>query len=132
MAGAIRTRPIIGEARAPGRGVVWMRMDGEVILGTPASPFAKACLFADFGNGVGSATHAEAWSYANLDISIQFFRRPRGERSEEHTSELQSLMRISYAVFCLKKKKTEMQTHNTTNLKIHNIKIIRQCALNHK
>src|SRR3546814_4563477 len=33
-----------------------------------------------------------------------------GERSEEHTSELQSLMRISYAVFCLKKKKkkTEM------------------------
>src|SRR3546814_3928908 len=29
------------------------------------------------------------------------------ERSEEHTSELQSLMRISYAVFCLKKKKTD-------------------------
>src|SRR3546814_5130756 len=33
------------------------------------------------------------------------------ERSEEHTSELQSLMRISYAVFCLKKKKTR-QVHN--------------------
>src|SRR3546814_8997035 len=32
-------------------------------------------------------------------------RRGAGERSEEHTSELQSLMRISYAVFCLKKKK---------------------------
>src|SRR3546814_7519150 len=32
-------------------------------------------------------------------------------RSEEHTSELQSLMRISYAVFCLKKKK--IQNHNT-------------------
>src|SRR3546814_5289964 len=31
-----------------------------------------------------------------------------GERSEEHTSELQSLMRISYAVFCLKKKKKQM------------------------
>src|SRR3546814_19331793 len=31
--------------------------------------------------------------------------RGRAERSEEHTSELQSLMRISYAVFCLKKKK---------------------------
>src|SRR3546814_10544767 len=30
-----------------------------------------------------------------------------GERSEEHTSELQSLMRISYAVFCLKKKKIQ-------------------------
>src|SRR3546814_5615985 len=36
------------------------------------------------------------------------------ERSEEHTSELQSLMRISYAVFCLKKKKrTEDQINNT-------------------
>src|SRR3546814_7252419 len=32
---------------------------------------------------------------------------PHGARSEEHTSELQSLMRISYAVFCLKKKKQE-------------------------
>src|SRR3546814_2660538 len=31
----------------------------------------------------------------------------REERSEEHTSELQSLMRISYAVFCLKKKKNK-------------------------
>src|SRR3546814_9960464 len=31
----------------------------------------------------------------------------RARRSEEHTSELQSLMRISYAVFCLKKKKTQ-------------------------
>src|SRR3546814_5246003 len=33
----------------------------------------------------------------------------RHARSEEHTSELQSLMRISYAVFCLKKKKTQQQ-----------------------
>src|SRR3546814_10877571 len=39
-------------------------------------------------------------------------------RSEEHTSELQSLMRISYAVFCLKKQKTttysQTHQHNTT------------------
>src|SRR3546814_339660 len=35
------------------------------------------------------------------------------ERSEEHTSELQSLMRISYAVFCLKKKKITDNTHTT-------------------
>src|SRR3546814_6067480 len=34
-------------------------------------------------------------------------------RSEEHTSELQSLMRISYAVFCLKKKKVTSKTTNT-------------------
>src|SRR3546814_6027701 len=35
-------------------------------------------------------------------------------RSEEHTSELQSLMRISYAVFCLKKKNTKTQTIPTS------------------
>src|SRR3546814_8643565 len=34
------------------------------------------------------------------------------DRSEEHTSELQSLMRISYAVFCLKKKKRKLTHHN--------------------
>src|SRR3546814_10242202 len=37
-------------------------------------------------------------------------------RSEEHTSELQSLMRISYAVFCLKKKKKTKQHKNSTLL----------------
>src|SRR3546814_5413039 len=37
-----------------------------------------------------------------------------GYRSEEHTSELQSLMRISYAVFCLKKKKHTTTRHNNT------------------
>jgi len=79
MAGAIRTRPIMGRVREPGRGVSWMCMNGEVVAGVAASPFVKACLFADFGNGVGSATHAHEWSYANLDISIQFFRMPRGE-----------------------------------------------------
>src|SRR3546814_2906400 len=45
-------------------------------------------------------------------------------RSEEHTSELQSLMRISYAVFCLKKKKDEKITNelkeNNQNIKAAN------------
>src|SRR3546814_4482373 len=36
----------------------------------------------------------------------------RGARSEEHTSELQSLMRISYAVFCLKKKTRKTKKKN--------------------
>src|SRR3546814_9744631 len=43
-------------------------------------------------------------------------RRPR-RRSEEHTSELQSLMRISYAVFCLKKKKNTKTEKTHTNTK---------------
>src|SRR3546814_3332542 len=37
------------------------------------------------------------------------------DRSEEHTSELQSLMRISYAVFCLKKKKTHTNTRHSSS-----------------
>src|SRR3546814_9883057 len=45
-------------------------------------------------------------------------------RSEEHTSELQSLMRISYAVFCLKKKKIK-QTDKTLLIKEQNITTIR-------
>src|SRR3546814_6280758 len=48
----------------------------------------------------------------------------RGRRSEEHTSELQSLMRISYAVFCLKKKKN---TQTCTDKK----KQIRLCNKTH-
>src|SRR3546814_6521427 len=40
-------------------------------------------------------------------------------RSEEHTSELQSLMRISYAVFCLKKKKEQTRPSHQTSLAHH-------------
>src|SRR3546814_7444405 len=50
--------------------------------------------------------------------------RGTGQRSEEHTSELQSLMRISYAVFCLKKKKNTKQTkttHDTNDTRMHTI-----------
>src|SRR3546814_10334727 len=43
--------------------------------------------------------------------------RGRSRRTEEHTSELQSLMRISYAVFCLKKKKTTTQTTTKQHIK---------------
>src|SRR3546814_3703341 len=48
-------------------------------------------------------------------VAAEGRREPRNAgigRSEEHTSELQSLMRISYAVFCLKKKKTEVHITN--------------------
>src|SRR3546814_2377618 len=47
---------------------------------------------------------------------LRFSERPRKwqSRSEEHTSELQSLMRISYAVFCLKKKKPQKKQKKYT------------------
>src|SRR3546814_1639053 len=44
--------------------------------------------------------------------------RCTAHRSEEHTSELQSLMRISYAVFCLKKKTTHYEQTNTKTGKL--------------
>src|SRR3546814_2585442 len=45
-----------------------------------------------------------------IDVDPAFTALREARRSEEHTSELQSLMRISYAVFCLKKKKQNKQT----------------------
>src|SRR3546814_9759566 len=49
------------------------------------------------------------------EIGIEFQRVGHVRRSEEHTSELQSLMRISYAVFCLKKKtKHTNKTHSNS------------------
>src|SRR3546814_7530429 len=69
------------------------------------------------------ALHPAHQAFAAEDAQQVVFQRQvetRGTRialtrSEEHTSELQSLMRISYAVFCLKKKNTQRQTiHSTT------------------
>src|SRR3546814_44803 len=58
---------------------------------------------------------ASGWALAYRDYSSDYVAQEEaaaaaGRRSEEHTSELQSLMRISYAVFCLKKKNTNTYT----------------------
>src|SRR3546814_1353446 len=50
---------------------------------------------------------------ARVKVSVSIFGRAT-PRSEEHTSELQSLMRISYAVFCLKKQHTPAYTPQST------------------
>src|SRR3546814_2511055 len=67
------------------------------------------------------ARELEGHLFANgLDLALDhlvMFAEPLYQRSEEHTSELQTLMRISYAVFCLKK-----QTHKTTNNEIYSTK----------
>src|SRR3546814_9450631 len=63
------------------------------------------------------------WGYgiARLDKDSNVVWRYLGRsRSEEHTSELQSLMRISYAVFCLKKKKSIYNTSNVQPSTISN------------
>src|SRR3546814_3379435 len=76
-------------------------LDGAVTL---------ARYLVDHGNDglVLSGTTGEAPTLTD-DEKLELFT---AVRSEEHTSELQSLMRISYAVFCLKKKKTNIQWTN--------------------
>src|SRR3546814_9121855 len=53
---------------------------------------------------------------AKMLLAYAYLSQPTTFRSEEHTSELQSLMRISYAVFCLKKKKTDHKTQHRKEL----------------
>src|SRR3546814_4379325 len=53
-------------------------------------------------------------SAEDADLLAEEQAKRHAQRSEEHTSELQSLMRISYAVFCLKKKNTTQQTTKRT------------------
>src|SRR3546814_4080908 len=57
----------------------------------------------------------EVYSQQRLNpYDVKFFKVYPTKRSEEHTSELQSLMRISYAVFCLKKKTENNHNKHTT------------------
>src|SRR3546814_4166723 len=58
--------------------------------------------------------------YKSCEKTDVSFGKILADRSEEHTSELQSLMRISYAVFCLKKKKKKMSIIETHYIEIHN------------
>src|SRR3546814_2101420 len=62
------------------------------------------------GVGSGNGGWSKMWGYRVVDFhkytgDLPVMNYSQHIRSEEHTSELQSLMRISYAVFCLKKKK---------------------------
>src|SRR3546814_2786419 len=66
-------------------------------------------LFAGCGGAAESAADAAA------PMSGNAVEAAAARRSEEHTSELQSLMRISYAVFCLKKKTQHQQQHISNN-----------------
>src|SRR3546814_10254807 len=88
-------------------------------------PYTTLFRSASINPEIGQATVSKgfpssSWRARLLDaaksfaISGRLHGRPSG-RSEEHTSELQSLMRISYAVFCLKKKKIKKNIMIKTN-----------------
>src|SRR3546814_10439801 len=61
--------------------------------------------------------YMKAKNAASATPSISHHHPTNMSRSEEHTSELQSLMRISYAVFCLKKKTNQKQKQQPNNQK---------------
>src|SRR3546814_10039792 len=75
--------------------------------------------------GDAAPYHAIPWFWSNqYDFKLQTAGLSTGHdqavRSEEHTSELQSLMRISYAVYCMKKNKTRI-AHTYAEIKMKNI-----------
>src|SRR3546814_4871003 len=75
------------------------------------------------------ASEATIW-HDNRDVGSRSGFIASISRSEEHTSELQSLMRISYAVFCLKKKKRS--TTNNTNNSYYKCRRITSTTTKHK
>src|SRR3546814_8183298 len=88
--------------------------------GSPGSTVAASSASAASGvrssfNSISSAMHILLQRLALHTVDIVSSR----QRSEEHTSELQSLMRISYAVFCLKKKKHIKKQNNRHNLELN-------------
>src|SRR3546814_8215985 len=74
--------------------------EGNVLdLGVGPDPVEPLAVLAPEALGIGDRAGVHVVVLGAIDVG-----RPGDGRSEEHTSELQSLMRISYAVFCLKKK----------------------------
>src|SRR3546814_7141965 len=75
------------------------------------------CMFAwTVAKHVKSNAIVYAKDGATAGIGAGQINRRDSARSEEHTSELQSLMRISYAVFCLKKKNKHTNLHHNDNI----------------
>src|SRR3546814_4321683 len=74
--------------------------------------------FVDARDSVGEISVAVV--HEKLVDAMIALRDTPGLRSEEHTSELQSLMRISYAVFCLKKKKRERENEKQHGQSLNN------------
>src|SRR3546814_9271355 len=90
---------------------------------------------AHFRAGAG-CHHQRQHAEDERERSHQDWPQPQTARSEEHTSELQSLMRISYAVFCLKKKTNTKTLQNTNRDKkveqTHEINKINKVKSKHK
>src|SRR3546814_4187356 len=103
--------PVIARARADVEAII--ARQGFIVAGQPE---LKSLYFMRMRRNLPTATlindlhgryHLLAHDLPALLVLLTLETGLEPERSEEHTSELQSLMRISYAVFCLKKKKKQ-------------------------
>src|SRR3546814_1319254 len=105
----------IGNDLANARFQVLDPVRGEGLLGQPPEPRMRGRVDRKVANKSSALAVDDRRQFLDMAVGVAvliavFEREGRGIaqhllRSEEHTSELQSLMRISYAVFCLKKKK---------------------------
>src|SRR3546814_7259034 len=101
----VSRRAILEETRAEQRsGLIQSLTEGQVIEGVVKN-ITDYGAFVDLG-GIDGLLHVTDLSYKRVGHPSEMINIGDTVRSEEHTSELQSLMRISYAVFCLKKKQT--------------------------
>jgi hypothetical protein len=75
----LETRVVSGRLIEQGPGIVWARVDGDLLPGVRASPLTTAMMACDLGSGISSEVDSRKWSYANLDISAYFVRPPRSE-----------------------------------------------------
>src|SRR3546814_5787677 len=90
----------------------------ELTIGLPCTHFRPASITSHFDESIMIGTReisgSDAIRLRKVRIATTPSSMPSSMRSEEHTSELQSLMRISYAVFCLTKQNTLLRLHNKT------------------
>src|SRR3546814_8918623 len=108
------------ETNAVGCGIINENyLEKPMSTGPASKPLVDLAILDEAGEPLAQGQTGEVCirSICNFD---GYWNNPEATRSEEHTSELQSLMRISYAVFCLKKKKqinTQLTAQYTLTLK---------------
>src|SRR3546814_10029340 len=102
----LRSRPLAGTGKFRSNGFEVSRMNSRKPIDIAPSTASAVAVRSTGRRRLNTDTAALQPVSINIHISI--------ERSEEHTSELQSLMRISYAVFCLKKKQNNTRDNKNT------------------